>query len=67
MSKSDNQKDELHLALYLLKQRFNTPIDLIKYWAFAGSCQEPHPDIENCKYKLSMAVMRNILDGIFPV
>lgn len=49
MSKSDNQKDELHLALYLLKQRFHTPIDLLKYWAFAGPCQEPHPDIENCK------------------
>lgn len=48
MSKPCNQDVmQLQLALYLLKSRFNTPIDLIKYWAFAGPCIEPHPDIEN--------------------
>ena len=34
-------------ALILLKKRFNTPHDLISYWAMSGPCVEPHPAIEN--------------------
>ena len=34
-------------ALILLKKRFNTPHDLISYWAMSGPCVESHPAIEN--------------------
>jgi len=48
VSKSqEQQKEELQLALYLLNKRFNTPIDLIKYWGLSGPCQEDHPSIED--------------------
>ena len=39
-------KTEFELALYLLKKRLNTPVDLIKYWGFTGPCMEKYPDIE---------------------
>lgn len=47
MGKSDRQNDELFLALFLLKKRFHSPIDLIRYWSFAGPCLESHPSIED--------------------
>jgi hypothetical protein len=50
MSKSqEQQKEEFQLALYLLNKRFNRPIDLLKYWSFAGPCIEEHPSIEDYK------------------
>ena len=47
MSKRVTKNEELHLALYLLSNRFQTPMDLIKYWAFSGPCIEEHPSIED--------------------
>lgn len=46
MIKRENELSQLSLALYLLKSRFHTPIDLVKYWAFSGPCTEKHPPIE---------------------
>lgn len=46
MGKS-HQQDELYLALFLLKTKFNNPIDLVKYWHFAGPCIDPHPAVED--------------------
>lgn len=40
-------QNELYYALYMLKSRFHTPYDLLKYWGFAGPCREPHPSIED--------------------
>jgi len=34
-------------AVYLLNNRFNNVTDLIKYWAYAGPCNEGQPEIEN--------------------
>lgn len=39
--------DDFHLAVYMLKNRFHTPIDLIRYWSFSGPCMEAHPIIED--------------------
>ena len=47
MSKRVTKNEELHLALYLLSNRFQTPMDLIKYWAFSGPCIEEHQSIED--------------------
>jgi hypothetical protein len=47
MEKKIRVDEQLHLALYLLKNRFDTPVDLIKYWAFSGPCLEAHPSIED--------------------
>ena len=33
----------------ILNKRFNRPIDLLKYWSFAGPCIEEHPSIEDYK------------------
>jgi hypothetical protein len=48
MQKKIRVDEQLHLALYLLKNRFNTPVDLVRYWAFSGPCLENHPSIEDC-------------------
>ena len=45
MSKSDNDQ-HLILAMYLLKNRFNTPWDLLKYWGAFGPCIEECPSVE---------------------
>jgi len=47
MNKAQDDKELLQLALYLLNRRFNTPLDLLKYWSFTGPCQENHPEIED--------------------
>ncbi|MEN9820709.1 MAG: hypothetical protein RL176_611 [Pseudomonadota bacterium] len=47
MSKQKKENDEFNLAMYLLKNRFNSPMDLVRYWAFTGPCIEPHPFIED--------------------
>lgn len=52
MSNSQNEQQQLYLALYLLKKKFNTPYDLIKFWAFAGPCIETHPQIEDYVEKI---------------
>lgn len=39
--------DQYALAVYMLKHRFNTPMDLIKFWSFSGPCLESHPSIED--------------------
>lgn len=49
MFKSEKENDEFYLAMFLLKKRFNSPIDLIRYWAFSGPCRELHPEIEDLK------------------
>lgn len=49
MGKRVTKDEQLHLALYLLNKRFQTPMDLIKYWAFSGPCIESHPSIEDYK------------------
>jgi hypothetical protein len=49
MSKKVKLDEQLHLAVYLLKNRFHTPGDLLKYWAFSGPCTESHPEIEDFK------------------
>ena len=41
--------DNFYRAIYLLQNRFHTPTDLLKYWAFAGPCDEGQPSIENIK------------------
>lgn len=42
-----NSRDlELLVAVYLLKNRFNTPWDLVKHWAAFGPCIEEYPEIE---------------------
>lgn len=51
MGKRVTKNEELHLALYLLHNRFQTPMDLIKYWAFSGPCIEDHPSIEDYRPK----------------
>lgn len=51
MGKSKKENDELNLAIYLLKTRFNCPGDLVKYWAFSGPCLEAHPSIEDFSRK----------------
>lgn len=47
MSKQSDTKEQFQLAVYLLKTRFHTPFDLLKYWAFSGPCLESHPIIED--------------------
>lgn len=47
MSNSEQKNEQLNLAIYLLRKRMHTPIDLLKYWAFAGPCIEAHPSIED--------------------
>jgi len=44
---NSTDQDRLNLTLYLLRERFNTPIDLLKYWGVSGPCTEPHPAIED--------------------
>ena len=39
--------DRLNLAVYVLRERFHTPMDLVKYWGISGPCIEPHPAIED--------------------
>lgn len=51
MQKKIKVDEQLHLALYLLNNRFNTPVDLIKYWAFSGPCLEDHPWVEDYSSK----------------
>lgn len=41
--------EQLYLATFLLKKRFHTPWDLIKYWGFTGPCLEDCPEIERIK------------------
>jgi len=41
--------DDFYRAVYLLENRFNTPTDLLKYWAFSGPCEENQPSIENIR------------------
>ena len=44
------QLDEnFYRAVFLLKNRFNNVNDLVKYWAYAGPCDEGQPQIENIK------------------
>jgi len=47
LNKSENENEQLQLAVYLLKKRFHSPLDLLKYWSFTGPCQEAHPKIED--------------------
>lgn len=47
MSNSETKNEQLNLAIYLLRRRMHTPMDLLKYWAFAGPCIESHPTIED--------------------
>lgn len=39
-------REEYNLAIYLLKHRFNNPMDLLRYWGFCGPCLEDYPEIE---------------------
>jgi len=34
-------------AIKMLKNRIETPADLLRYWGFSGPCLEPHPKIED--------------------
>ncbi len=47
MSKKIEYNPDYIRAIKLLKNRINTPADLIRYWAFCGPCIEPHPSIED--------------------
>jgi len=47
MSNPQTRNEQLNLAIYLLRKRLHAPIDLLKYWAFAGPCVEDHPSIED--------------------
>lgn len=46
MSKKTEVDFDYRRAVYLLKNRINTPMDLIKIWAFCGPCHEDCPEIE---------------------
>ena len=48
MSKCEQDREYLQLALYLLKKRFHTPHDLLLFWGFVGPCLEEHPAVEDC-------------------
>ena len=39
-------KQDFYRARFLLKERFNTVDDLLRYWSFAGPCMEVCPKIE---------------------
>lgn len=51
MNKKMRADEQFHLAVYMLNKKFDTPGDLIKYWAFSGPCLESHPEIEDYKKK----------------
>jgi len=51
MQHRNAKKDDFFRAKFLLKNRFNTVDDLLRYWAFSGPCREQHPAIENIKDK----------------
>lgn len=40
---------DFYRARFLLNSRFNTVDDLLRYWAYAGPCQENYPKIEKIK------------------
>lgn len=47
MENNTDIHEQFSLAIYLLKNRFHYPIDLIRYWGFSGPCLESHPSIED--------------------
>jgi len=47
MRKKIQLTNEYSIAIYLLKNRFNTVDDILRYWSICGPCQEPHPSIED--------------------
>lgn len=49
MQQKKEFKEDFYRAVYLLEHRFNTPTDLLKYWAFSGPCSEKYPSIEKIK------------------
>jgi hypothetical protein len=46
MSKNVDINFDYRRAVLLLKDRINTPMDLMKIWAFCGPCKEDCPEIE---------------------
>jgi len=55
MEKSVSKKVDVNFdykrAVFLLKNRINTPMDLLKIWAFTGPCKEDCPEIEKIRKK----------------
>lgn len=49
MRKKIELTDDFFLAMYLLKSKFNTVDDLLRFWSFSGPCLETHPSIEDYK------------------
>lgn len=52
MGNFPHEQQMFYWALYLLRKKFDTPNDLIIYWAFSGPCLEPHPEIEDYVEKI---------------
>lgn len=47
MAKKIEYNPDYVRAVKMLKNRINTPADLLRYWGFSGPCLEDHPEIED--------------------
>jgi hypothetical protein len=52
MQHKAQMREDYYRAVFLLKNRFNTVNDLVKYWAYAGACDQGQPEIENINQNL---------------
>lgn len=51
MSRKTDLDNDFRRAAYLLKNRINTAVDLVKIWSYAGPCSEECPSIEKIRKK----------------
>jgi hypothetical protein len=47
--KNANVDVDYRRAVFLLKNKFNSASDLVKFWSFCGPCHEKYPDIEKIR------------------
>jgi hypothetical protein len=46
MSNQATNKEDFYRGLFLLRKKFHTPNDLLKYWSFCGPWDYDCPSIE---------------------
>lgn len=51
MQHENTIRQDFFRAKFLLKNKFNTVDDLLRYWAFSGPCLEKYPAIEKINTK----------------
>lgn len=51
MSRKTDLDNDFRRAAFLLKNRINTAVDLVRIWSYSGPCSEECPSIEKIKRK----------------